>query len=95
MVTAEGTSLEERLKILLHLNCIRRKEKKTKKIPRSTADNSSEKSLGSTLVLMWHVTRQRNVFAPVQRALLVFVRSLARKEKEQLRKSSPYLPTGL
>lgn len=31
VVTAEGTSLEERLKILLHLNCIRGKEKKPKK----------------------------------------------------------------
>lgn len=31
VVTAEGTSLEERLKILLHLNCIRGKEKKTPK----------------------------------------------------------------
>lgn len=31
VVTAEGTSPEERLKILLHLNCIRGKEKKTQK----------------------------------------------------------------
>lgn len=31
VVTAEGTSPEERLKILLHLNCIRGKEKKDPK----------------------------------------------------------------
>lgn len=35
--------------------------KKPKKIPRSAADKSSEKSLGRTLILMWHVTRQERV----------------------------------
>lgn len=45
VVTAKETHPEERFKreILLHLNCIRGKTKR-KKNPRSTADNSSEKT---------------------------------------------------
>lgn len=54
----KGQVQKKDLKYCFILIASEERKKKPKKIPRSTADKSSEKSLGSTLILMWHVTRQ-------------------------------------